>query len=492
MNLRHAFIPSLIAAACLAAAAPACAPGRANPSMHLDYTVTPEPGRGFEVVLRVEGLAGRRPGFRLLDGWGMLQDQAGHVSGLSAVDDRGGDVPLTREDEDAVALWRLRRNPGAVTVRYRVDPYPAALSAEASFVDRKHLVLVGYSVFLIPTGLDHYDPVDASVRVRAPAGWRLWSSWPGSEPEFHPPTPHDIWSGMVAGGDFTPARLWRGPVSVTVLTEAPDPGRNGLSIANRLLPVLRGMFSLFGAPPRGDSLNVVALYRTMPAPPGRSVMSGSSEEGAFLALATPDRFRNPVGLTQLAAHECLHFYLGGAVTGDPEPPYRNSPELIWLMEGMTEYVSRRLMAQAGVIQPADLEATTLDKDREYRSTPGWRTTTLAEAARRMEDPETYQLVYSRGYLVARLLEERMDARCGPGTLDRALRRLFEEHDFYRTRAAIRPREARRLFDEVCPGTGELLDRYARGSAPLPEPAGAAPAVSAATGRPASAVPRSWP
>jgi predicted metalloprotease with PDZ domain len=255
--------------------------------------------------------------------------------------------------------------------------------------------------------------------------------------------------------------------SVTVLTEKLLGSTTGLGIANRLFPVLREMHGLFGAPPRGDSLDVLAVFRSQPIRNNLSLMSGNSEEGAFLCLATPDRYRDPDQLTILATHECLHFYLGGAITASPEPPYRNAPELVWLMEGVTEFLTFHLLERAGIISGAEQRRVVARKEKEYLSTRGWSAYTLADAARRMDRMEVYGLVYSKGFLVGRMLEERMREACGPDAFEGALRQLFEEYNAYRGGEAVTPEIVREVFETRCPGTGSWIDRYALGNERLP-------------------------
>jgi predicted metalloprotease with PDZ domain len=238
----------------------------------------------------------------------------------------------------------------------------------------------------------------------------------------------------------------------------------GLGVANRLFPALRELVSYFGAPPRGDSLSVLALYRAGSTRDSMSSLSGCSEESAFLCLATRDRFRDVEGLTTLAVHECVHFYLGGAVSADGEPPYRNSPELVWLLEGVTEYLTYRLLETAGSLPPGESERVAIRKEREMLAAPAGLS--LADAARRMETAQTYMLVYSRGYLVARLLERTMEARV-PGSFAGALREFFESHNFYRERRTITLAVVREVFEARCPGIGSFLDRYAWGAEALP-------------------------
>ncbi len=440
-----------------------------NPAVRLAYAVRPVTGNGFEVELRASGLAGDSPELRLLDGWGLLQDQGAHVSGVEARSASGLSIPVSRRTEGDEVLWRLEGSADTVLVRYRVTPYDPHHSPEASFATSDRFVLVGYSLFPVPDGIRHFEPLDITVRIEAPADWPLWSAWPEEGDLYRPPTAHDLWSGTVAGGSFRAARLTGEPVSVTVLTDEVAGRTLGLTVANRLLRVLRELVDLFGAPPDGESLDMLALFRTMPPVPGVGMMKGSSEERSFLALATPDRYGDVSSVLALAVHESVHFYLGGAVASRAEPPYRNSPEMIWLMEGMVEYLTYRLMLDAGAIGEDEYREVVLAKDKEYRTCGGANRYSLADAARRMEDPDAYPLVYSRGFLVARLLHEEMDADCGPGTLDRALRRIFDEYRFDVTGGPLSPKDARRVFEETCPGAAAVIARYALDTTTLPAP-----------------------
>jgi predicted metalloprotease with PDZ domain len=214
-------------------------------------------------------------------------------------------------------------------------------------------------------------------------------------------------------------------------------------------------------------MDVLAVFRVLPPRDPVSVMTGNSEEGVFLCLASPDRYRQPDALTALAVHECLHFYLGGAVAASPEPPYRNAPDVIWLMEGMTEYLTYRLMAEADILGERSWEDIVRRKEHEYRAAVGARGLTLADAARRMDDPDVYSIVYSRGFLVSLLLDEEATRRCGPGALDLALRELFAAHSFYGGERAVSPDVVSEVFDRACPGLGELIETFAQGNTELP-------------------------
>ena len=457
---------TVLLTALAAVAGPACSFLPVGRAPVLVYTVS-SASDGFEVRLDVQDLPGRRPVFRILDSWGALADMPGHIENVRATDATGAEIALSQASEDGEGRWRLARNPGRFTLSYRVRGYDPAASPEASFATDGRFVWIGYSVLLTPVNLTARAPASLTIRVDAPEGWQAWGSWPQVDGVYRPANLHDAWSGFAAAGDFRASHLSSDQAAVTVLTEGTASAGLGLHIANRLLPVLRQMVALFGAPPRGDRLDVLALYRAAPFDGRRSVVSGTSQEGAFLCLATPDRFNDLDGLTALAAHECFHFYIGGAVIASPEPPFQNAPDLIWLMEGVTEYMTFRLMERSGGLTSAGFADVARRKEAEWLATPGHQTTTLAEAARAMDDLRAYSLVYSRGFLVARLIDEQMETISGPGAFDRALRRLFEEHDRYEGAGLVTQAQAMAAFESESPGIRSCIERYAVGREPLP-------------------------
>lgn len=438
-----------------------------DPPLRLQYVVTVVPEGDFEVEARISGMDARDSRLRLLDGWGVLQGQGGHIAGLSVTDTLGSVLSARQSRSEGTVFWEMKEPPPVAVLRYRVKPYDPDLSPEASFAGRRRFVALGYSIFVMPEEVRQFERMPITVRFEVPEGWPVWASWPGGPGAWLPQTPHDLWSGVAAGGSFHASRMGNESVAVTVLTESGISRVMGTTIANRLLPVLREMHDLFGGSPRGETLDVLALYRTQAPRRRLSLMSGNSEESAFLCLATPDRYRDADQLTLLAAHECLHFYLGGAVTASPEPPFRNTPDLIWLMEGVTEYLAHKLMKKTGVLTREQFHAVCREKDLRYRDTPGWDALTLADAARDMDDMSVYSLVYTKGFLVGYLLDREMSRRSGPEAFENALRVLFRDHNFYHDGAVLEPGDVRGVFEAASPGAGLLIDRYAMGSGRLP-------------------------
>ena len=447
----------------------ACSADPHNPAARLAYTLRFVPGSGVEIEARFTGLRPGHTRLRLMSGWGGLQDQAAHLAEFTAVDGAGHPLPLARTGDGTFAVWEAKRDPGGeLRLTYVVRSRDANVSPEATFVEAERAVALGYSIFPVPTELTDYLPVPVTVTVAAPEGWPVWASWPegAGEGSFAPGTVHELWSGFAAAGRFRASSLSSERAGVTVLTEGDWTPRTGLGVANRLLPVLDGMAALFGRAPKGDRFRVLALFREAPVRDGRGYLAGVKEENAFLCLATPDRYADETTITAVAVHECLHFYIGGVLTAEPEPPYQNSPDMIWFFEGLVEYLTYRLMHEEGVISAEQLAAVERAKWDKLESR-GHGTVSLAQAARSLDDLPLYEAVYTKGYLVGQLLDRSMELRCGEGALDELLRDLCDRFDAYRTGRRLTPETLVAAFDEHCPGTARMLRRYAEGNAPLP-------------------------
>jgi predicted metalloprotease with PDZ domain len=461
------FWPVLLAAGVMVGAASRPA-GNAAGDWSLRYTVRPVPGGDFQVHAEARGFGRDKPTFRILNGWGLLQDQGKHVTEVAARDAAGRDLPLERVSKEGETGWKLKRAPrGDLVLTYRVRPYDPYVSPEASFTDAERFLLLGYSMFLFPREVGVFDPVDLRVVVDAPEGWPVWASWNGGQHGFAPGSGHELWGGTAAGGAYRRAVMASGTVRVDVLTETAVPALWGTTLANRLFPVLREMVSLFGAPPENDSLTVLSVVRVAQGQEHQGMVSGNSEEGAFLCLAAPDRLRDAEALTVVAVHECLHFYLGGAFTPGSEPPYRNAPDLIWLMEGVTEYLTFRLLERSGIFTPSDVERAVRRKVRSLEEEEARERLTLAACARRMDEIDVYERVYTRGYLVAELLDREMEIRGGPGAFEGALRDLFEEDNYYREGVLITPKRVYEVFERRAPGIRAVIRKYAEGDGGLP-------------------------
>jgi predicted metalloprotease with PDZ domain len=352
-----------------------------------------------------------------------------------------------------------------VVLRYPVYGENPLSRADATFLDGARAVLVGRDVFVIPAGLDQAAPADITVDLRVAGGWPVWSTWGTGDSGLRPSTFEDLVNGFAAAGDFAERSLESGDARAVILVEGRGNGRTGLTVANRLLPVLRETVDLFGASPRGGRFEVLAVYRFHPRNDRRSTMFGVRKNRGFLCLASPDRYEDLRDITALAAHECLHAWLGGALRVAAEPPHANAPELIWFLEGLTEYLSWRLLRDAGVIDAAVYaEVAAAKREKAAAVGPGLR---LADAAERMADVRIYELVYTRGFLVAELLQSRMDESCGPGAFDEALRDLFRSHNTHETGTWLSAEVVREAFGGHCPAAREVILEEAERGRDLP-------------------------
>ncbi|MBL8768537.1 MAG: hypothetical protein JNL94_14270 [Planctomycetes bacterium] len=124
----------------------------------------------------------------------------------------------------------------------------------------------------------------------------------------------------------------------------------------------------------------------------------------------------------LLAHEMAHHWIGGRVA--VKPP---EAEHYWFTEGFTEFVARRVLADAGLLTRAqsidELNATLL----EYHVNPEKNAPAARIADAFWADPNVGDLPYQRGNLVAIVVDHAIRARTGgKNGVDDLLRELVRD------------------------------------------------------------------
>lgn len=190
-------------------------------------------------------------------------------------------------------------------------------------------------------------------------------------------------------------------------------------------------------------------------------------ENPRLTFLTPTVINGDRALVSLIAHELAHSWSGNLVTGATWND-------LWLNEGMTTYVERRIMEELRGPGGADLEWATgrMDLDavlaRLGATNPDTRLALDFPATR---DPEEApgDIAYEKGSLLLRTLEQAF----GRATFDAFLRARFERLAFQSSDSATFERDAAPLF-AAAPQPWSLADWLHQPGVP----ASAAPAVSA--------------
>lgn len=95
-------------------------------------------------------------------------------------------------------------------------------------------------------------------------------------------------------------------------------------------------------------------------------------------------------------HEILHYYIDTA-----------SPAGSWLVEGLTTYLSRKLLFEAGILTELDWICLVRDALKECGNNPLCHTTTLNAATARYWDVRYGNVIYNKGFLLACLIDQEL-------------------------------------------------------------------------------------
>lgn len=339
---------------------------------------------------------------------GRPEGQAASVSDLTATGPAGAPVTVDYVGE---GTWRFEGE-GAVELRYvlhadhgEVDWGDGGPGKDevADVFDGTYL-FAGHAFFLQDWDMPRC-PVE--VRFDLPPGWRVTAPWRATREGF---LIDDAWSlgqNMFAVGEAEPRHSLSGGLDLTWIY---DPRLTGvLPQLDAILSGLPAVYSAFWGGAPGDRFNVFLMTDTM------------SDGGAFhdsfaMRLAYPLSAADQVSWSHTLGHELMHIWnqLG-------KGPGGNVPELEWVNEGFTDYLTIKLRSRAGQLDRATAEQRVANLIRRYRlsatTSPG---TTLAQAG--SDKPHNWQLIYGGGGLAALIIDAEL-SQTDPEAFETALREL---------------------------------------------------------------------
>ncbi|MBI5369069.1 MAG: M61 family metallopeptidase [Planctomycetes bacterium] len=361
-----------------------------------------------------------------------IRDFARNVQELAAADARGRRLAATKRDK---GTWRIERGAaegGTVRVRYRV--YANDLSVRTSHVDEDHAWLCGAGLFFYIAGRPE---LPATVRVRAPRGWRTATALP--------PAPG---GGGFAAADYdtlvdSPLEVGRFELHEFAVRGRPhrlaihgagnhDPKR----IVADLRKIAEAEAELFGGLPYADYLFVLHLH-----PEG----GGGLEHRACCALQFPrfgfrprDKYE---GFLSLCAHELFHLWNGKRIRPAVLGPFGYQQEAytraLWVVEGITSYYDKLILLRAGLIDAPAYLKKCAEAVQRLLETPGRLVQPVDEAGfdawirlyqAHEHTPNCTVSYYEKGQVVGWLLDLKLRALTrGRRSLDDVMRLLWNEY-----------------------------------------------------------------
>ncbi len=435
----------------------------------------PEPAsHELEIEMQVPALAGRDTVDLVFPAWApgsyMVRDFVRHVFRLTITDARGRKLAARRLDKQR---WRVSSAGQPFRVRYRVFAFEA--SVRTSFLDDSHAYWNGTSVFFFVDG-DIARPCLVAVVPPPRARWRVATALP--------PVPGSRLSYAAADYD----ELVDSPFEVGTHAEhAFTVGRTRFELAlygqtnadpARLVDILRRVAAatgrMFGGFPFRRYLFIV---HALP------VGSGGLEHRASVTMDVAGLSFDDEGgyhkFADLAAHELYHAWnikrIHDAALGRFDYTRENYTRMLWLHEGVTDYLAHVIVLRAGITRERHFYKMIADDWPKYATRPGRNETSLDELSfeawiKQYKPAESFinrsVSYYEKGLWTAMALDlELRLANGGARGLPELMRWLWEkfgragrpivEADVRAAAAAIAGHRMDRFFDHYVHGTDEL-------------------------------------
>lgn len=334
--------------------------------------------------------------------------QAESIRELQAFDAAGKPVPI---EFVGTGGWELKQG-AASRIHYRVladhdaADWIAGKDEVATRFDASYF-FASDAFFLID-----YEGPKAPIHVafELPDGWQVTAPWPRRGDEYIAPNPDDFGTNAFAMGRDAASHAQAGALQLTWLSDS-----RVKSIEPRLLPMfdkLPAAYTAFWGGSPGEALTV--FFLSDPDTDG-----GAFHNSFALRLATPLRPSESLVWEHTLGHELMHVWMNNSNDG---VRLAGGGATYWFTEGFTDYLTVKLMHEAGLIDNALLRQRLANQIRRYqfgrRLSPG---VTLVGAGK--EKHKHWELVYGGGALFALMFDAELSSEVSPTAFRDALRRV---------------------------------------------------------------------
>ena len=249
----------------------------------------------------------------------------------------------------------------------------------------------GHAFFLID-----YDAPACPVTVRfdVPEDWNISSPWKLDGRTVTATNPWNLAQNAFVIGPVEPVRTEL--PGLTVDMQASSGAKSISDDVSELLQVIPQTYiEYFGSSPE-DKYSVFLFTDTM--------SDGGAFQNSFaMRVATPISPADRIIWAHTLGHEIMHLWIGAGAIHGAEPD-----DIYWFTEGFTDYLTLKLMYQAGLMDEAMLKQRIANIVRRYeiakRRSPG---TSLADAGKNKGD--NWELIYGGGSMVALVLDATVSA-----------------------------------------------------------------------------------
>jgi predicted metalloprotease with PDZ domain len=430
------FVAGAAAVALLTAVQPAAATTTAAaPSLRYTLSMPAPQTHYFEVKMELGSFNADYTDVKMpvwAPGSYLVREFARHVEGLQAQTSSGKPLAVEKIDKNT---WRVRHPKQAdFRVSYRV--YAFELSVRTSFIDAEHGYLNGSSVFMYPA--DKKD-LGSTVTVEPAAGWSTVSTAlrPGKGKFTYQSTSYD---------ELADSPIEIGNHKVLQFTVNGTPHQVAMygtytadepKLLADMQKVCEAAHRVVGQNPL-DRPYVFIVHNNERGGGGLEHLFSTTLEVSRKTYETEAGMRSFLGLV---AHEYFHLWnvkrIRPVALGPFDYDRENYTHMLWVSEGMTEYMSNVITERAGILSQQDYFNTMATQIGAVENTPGNKVQPVSEASfdawiryyRPNENSANSQIsYYDKGEMVGLVLDLMiLDATKGEKQLDDVFRLLYDKY-----------------------------------------------------------------
>ncbi|WP_291843108.1 hypothetical protein [Maricaulis sp.] len=336
------------------------------------------------------------------------EGQAESVRDLSAFDANGQPVEIAYVGEGG---WEIDGQ-GAVRLSYTIlaDHGEVDWGADGPGKDEvgdhfdDSYVFAGHAFFLLDWAMPRCA---VDVQFDLPDAWQVTAPWPVENGVYRIADSWSLGQNLFAMGEDAARTVQVGGLNLTWLMDK----RLGAITpqVERVMAILPQHYRDFWGQAPGNAFSVFFMADTM------------SDGGAFydsfaMRIAVPLNRADEINWSHTLAHEVMHLWnqLGRAQG-------RNVPELEWVNEGFTDYLTIKMASQAGILDEAMTEQRLANLIRRFNLA---RTLSpeVSIAAAGQDKPANWHLIYGGGGLAALFIDAEL-SRTDPDRFGAVLRDL---------------------------------------------------------------------
>ena len=414
---------------CLLGACRLFAPASGASELHFEIRAPRADDPRVRLCLRTQADADGRCALEQKGNWAGTEDSSVDLEELRAQGADGRDLELQhdgrgrwhvegRPHEVLVVRWSIPKN-GFLQSKVHQDHYRAALTDELFHA-------IGFHLWIGPVESAGAGPRRITLDWSGfeVLGWTCVSSF-GTGRHLVLERPLDEFRGAVflAGRCVLRERSIRGRRLVVALPEhGLEHADDGFAdLCARVVEAQRAFFDDWNYP-----FYLISAVPTLPADPHSHSLGGTALTDSFALflqqgtdLGAQASIRPQI--LHVLAHEMFHNWCGRGT------PVRPPEELTyWFSEGFTDFFTRRLLLRAGLTTTREYAASLEQSLREYAKNPQRNCSNEEIRAGFWKSPETGEMPYRRGDLVAARLDCAIRARsAGKQSLDDFLREAVE-------------------------------------------------------------------